>query len=152
MKSMNTRKVIPRTSVERHGTSSNSSGNNGNAGPENGDKAGRRAKSIPRIILTRPRAIRVAPNQVWISFTPPVQTEDRITVALHPRGYEPTAEAAIPVAKVESMCSKARASTGSDDSNLTVTYDSNDRINLLITTDIPIDQISAFDLYAVAAT
>ena len=138
------------SSAEGQGNSSNGSGSDRKDGPEKGDKAARRAKSTPRIVLTRPRAIPIAPDQVWISFTPPLQTEDRITVALHPRGYEPTTEAAIPVAKVESLSSTARASTGSNDSDLTVTFDSKDRINLLITTDTPIDKISAFDLYAEA--
>ena len=138
-------------SVERQRTSSSGSANNGKAGSEKGDKEGRRAKSATRITLTRPRAIPVASNQVWISFTPPDQPEDKITVALHPRGYEPTAEAAIPVIKVDSLSSTARASTGPNDSSLTVTFDGKERISLLITTDTPIDQISAFDLYAVAA-
>ena len=138
-------------SVEREGTSSRGATNNGNAGPGKGDKEGRRARPTPRITLTRPRAIPVSPNQVWVSFTPPVQKEDTITVALHPRGYEPTAEAAIPVTKVESLSSTARASTKPNEGSLTVTFDGNERISLLITTDTRIDQISAFDLYAVAA-
>ena len=138
-------------SVEREGTSSRGAANNGNAGPGKGDTEGRRARPTPRITLTRPRAIPVSPNQVRVSFTPPFQKEDTIKVALHPRGYEPTAEAAIPVTKVESLSSTARASTKPDEGSLTVTFDGNERIILLVTTDTPIDQISAFDLYAVAA-
>ena len=137
-------------SVEREGTPSKGAANNLKAGPGKGDKEGRRARPTPRITLTRPRAIPVSPNQVWVSFTPPVQQEDTITVALHPRGYEPTAEAAIPVTKVESLSSRARVSTQPHEGSLTVTFAANERISLLITTETSIDHISAFDLYAVA--
>ena len=72
-------------------------------------------------------------------------------MSLHPRGYEPTTEAAIPVIKVESLSPMASVSTQPDAGSLNVTYDGNERISLLITTDQPIDHVSAFDLYAVTA-
>ena len=138
-------------SVEREGTSSKGSANDGKVGPGKGDKEGRRPRPTPRITLTRPRAIPISPNQLWVSFTPPVQKEGTITFVLRPRGYEPTAEAAIPVTRATSLSSTARVSTQPHEDSLTVTFDSNERISLLITTDTPIDRISAFDLDAAAA-
>ena len=139
--------------ADREVTSSRRDGQNGRAAPgkaQGGDEE-RRSRPSPRITLTRPRAIPISRNQVWISFTPPIHQEETITVALHPRGYEPTAEAAIPLTKVESLSPNAKASTRPNEGILSVTFDGNDRISLLITTDSPIDQISAFDLYAVAS-
>ena len=137
--------------TEREQDPSKKGGNGGGSGTGSGETKGRRAKSASRLILTRPRAFSVSPNQVWVGFTPPPDKEGTIILSLHPRGYEPTTEAAIPVIQVEPLSPKTSVSTQPDEGSLNVTYDGSERISLLITTDQPIDHISAFDLYAVTA-
>ena len=126
--------------------SSGGLGDNGRVEGESGDLIGRRRRAVPRIPVQDPRAIPVNANQVRISFTPRLGGRRPIAVTLHPRGYEATVEAAIPVSEAECLSSDLTACTLLDGSRVRLIPEPHERIIMLFTTSEPIEQMSAFDL------
>ena len=128
------------------GGSSVGPGNNDRVEGESGELRGRRRRAVSRIPVQDPRAIPLDSNRVRISFTPRLDGSRPIAVTIHPRGYEATVEAAIPISEAQCVSPGATACTLLEGGGVELTPDQDERISLLLTTSQPIERISAFDL------
>ena len=113
---------------------------------ESGELRGRRRRAVPRIPVQDPRAIPLDSNRVRISFTPRLDGSGPIAVTIHPRGYEATGEAAIPISEARCASPSNTACILLEGGGVELTPGQDERISLLLTTSQPIERISAFDL------
>ncbi len=122
-------------------------GEHGRVEGETEELLGRRRRSMPRVHIRDPRVIPIGPRQVRVSFTPRLESKRSVDITIHPRGYEATAEAAIPVVDAETLLSDGTECSLLEDGKVRVTPEPNERTSLLLTTTDQIEQISAFDLW-----
>ena len=144
--STNEKGVDARTPPERK-ASHEGSGDNGCVKGEEGKFVDRRPRAARRIPVHNPRLIPVAANQVRISFSPPIdESRGPIALTIHPRGYEATAEAAIPITEAKCLSSDQTACRLIEGNAVRLVPDLDDRISILLTTSELIEEVSAFDL------
>ena len=134
-----------------NGDSSRGRGNIEQVESESEETKGWVRRAIPRIPVQNPRAIPVAVNQVCIRFTPTVDCNGPISLTIHPRGYEPTMEPAISIIEAQCLSPETVACSLLKNGAVRLVPETEERINVLLTTNEPIDQLSAFDLHVCAA-
>ena len=129
------------------GQSSGSSGDNGHVEGQGGDLEGRRKRSIPPLPIRNPRVLPLGPNQIMVNFALNSETDQAVSLTIHPRGYEPTAERALNITAVELLSADNGVRPVAHTDRIQLFPGSTSRVSLLVETEGPIDDISAFDIH-----